>query len=105
MSAPIPIPIRRPNLVSSRSVMSKLLQYTESIRGRAGGKGADQVTNSIDGIDDAGTRGTTLEREVEVLAILMVAIDRAHERSIITVDSRVGGGYGKSTVELSHGKH
>ena len=65
--------------LAERSIIDESRVSTKSIRSRTSRKGADQVTNGIDSIDNARARSTTLKRKSKVLAILVIAVDGAHE--------------------------
>ena len=65
--------------LAERSIIDESRVSTKSIRSRTSRKGADQVTNGIDSRDNARARSTTVKRKSKVLAILVIAVDGAHE--------------------------
>ena len=55
------------------------------IRGRACDKGADEVADGVDCVDDAGCGCAFVDVEAEVGAVLVVAVNCAHEGAVVAV--------------------
>lgn len=65
-----------------------------------GYKRADKVTNCINGIDDSSSRRPLIDVEAKIRPVLVIAVDCAHERSIVAIDARVECGDKEAKVQL-----
>ena len=103
MRQPINIPHLRPENCQKPQVswLSGIRKLTSEIGSGAGSKRANQVTNGIDGVNNACAGSTLGEREAEVTTILRVAVDSSHQGTIVTVDARIERCNEQNAVELS----
>ena len=103
MRQPINIPHLRPESCQRLRVswLSGIQKLTSEIGSRACSKRANQITNGIDGVNNACAGSTFGEREAEVTTVLRVAVDSSHQGTIVTVDARIERCNEQNAVELS----
>src|ERR1700722_20167461 len=73
---------------------------TFEISNRASGKRSNDIPDSVDSVHDTSSGGTRLGIKVEIGSVLGVAVDRAHEGSIVTIDARIEGCNKQAPVQL-----
>lgn len=74
---------------------------SSEIRSWARYKRADKVANRINGVNYSSSRRTLIDIEAKIRAVLVVAVDCAHERSIVPVDARVERGDKEAKIQLN----
>lgn len=74
--------------------------HTSKVRGRTSSERADKIAYCVYGVYDPSARSTLFRIEPEVLAILRVGVDGAHNRSIISVDAGVERSDKQAAIKL-----
>jgi hypothetical protein len=67
-------------------------------------KSPSKITNGVNCVDDAGRRRSLVDTETEIAAVLRVAVDGAHQTSIVTIDAGIQGRNQQNEIELDNGK-
>ena len=67
---------------------------------RTGEEGAGKVSDGVYGVDDARGWRSFVEAEAKVGAILRVAVDCAHQTTVVTVDARIQRGDEQNEIKL-----